>query len=159
MTYNFNTMKGIDILSKDTLDAIKADAICVTTNGIVKSNGELIMGAGVAKQFKETIPNIERILGAKVRITGNHVYEACKYKTNLKEVQVLSFPTKNDFRDKADINLIIQSAKRLVKWADKTGATRILIPSPGTGLGGLTYKTVYSALNDILDKRFTIVTK
>ena len=30
-----------------------ADAICFTSNGILKSNGSLVMGAGVAKAFRD----------------------------------------------------------------------------------------------------------
>jgi hypothetical protein len=32
------------------------DTSCCTTNCVVKSNGELVMGAGIAKQFTETFP-------------------------------------------------------------------------------------------------------
>ena len=34
------------------------DAICCTTNKIVKNNGELVMGAGIAKQFKAKYPDL-----------------------------------------------------------------------------------------------------
>ncbi|MCZ2224447.1 MAG: hypothetical protein LC122_12560 [Chitinophagales bacterium] len=33
-----------------------ADAICITTNGIVKSNQEAVMGAGIALQAAEKFP-------------------------------------------------------------------------------------------------------
>lgn len=159
--YNFKILNGVDITSDKFLLSNKPSAICVTTNGVVKANGELVMGAGVAKAFNDKFNGIALLLGQKVSKFGNHVYHACKYipKNSDLEVSLLSFPTKHDWRDKADINLIKQSALRLVKWANQTGATKIYIPSPGTGFGGLDKSIVYNVLNDILDERFTIVTK
>ena len=46
MKYNFNILTG------NIFDYVGlVDAICITTNGTIKSNGELVMGAGVAKAF------------------------------------------------------------------------------------------------------------
>ncbi len=148
---NFNIVKG------DIFDYIGvADAICVTTNGVVKKNGELVMGAGVAKEFADKFTNMSFILGCKVKEYGNHVFQVgyCHNKT-----AVLSFPTQHHYNAKADLDLIIQSANRLVKWANQRNAKSIIIPSPGTGLGGLDKSVVYEALNEILDNRFTIITK
>ena len=150
MNYNFKIEK-CDIFSLIGV----VDAICVTTNGVVKSNGELVMGAGVAKQFANKYQSLPLLLGDKVLSHGNHVYFA----TEIDETAILSFPTKHNYRDKSSLELIKRSAKRLVYWANSTGAKTIVIPSPGTGLGGLSKEVVYSALNDILDSRFTIVTK
>jgi len=150
MNYSFNIEKC------DIFNYVGAvDAICVTTNGVVKHNGELVMGAGIAKQFAEYMPQLPKLLGNKVSTYGNNVYHV----GHADCTAILSFPTKHHYNDKSDLDLIIKSAKRLVKWANINNATDILIPSPGTGLGGLSKQVVYSALNGILDKRFTIVTK
>ena len=151
--YNFKIEK-CNILDK----VATALAICVTTNGVVKSNGELVMGAGVAKQFAIEFPSIPGILGAKVSKYGNHVYEC----GSIYDTTVLSFPTKHNYKDKSDLELIKQSAKRLVKWANVNSVESescIYIPSPGTGLGGLDKSVVYNELNKILDNRFVICTK
>ena len=135
-----------------------AKAICVTTNGIVKSNGQLVMGAGVAKQFANRFIQLPYILGNKVSKYGNHVFECGE----VDGTHLLSFPTKHNYSDKSDIELIAQSATRLVKWANLNNITEqrsIFIPSPGTGLGGLSKDKVYSVLNTILDERFVICTK
>ena len=147
----FNIVKG------DIFDYIGvADCICVTTNGVVKRNGELVMGAGVAKAFADKFTNISFVLGYKVKKYGNHVFQAGYYHN---KTAVLSFPTKHHYSAKADLDLIIQSANRLVKWANQNNAKSIIIPSPGTGLGGLDKTVVYDALSNILDERFTIITK
>lgn len=149
MKYNFNEIKG------DIFDYIgDADVICVTTNGIVKTNGELVMGAGVAKAFANRYKDMPKILGKKVKEHGNIVFQGGEDNSTL----LLSFPTKNNFKDKADIKLIIKSAERLRRFADKRDWQKIIIPSPGTGLGGLNKNIVYDTLNKIFDNRFYIIT-
>ena len=54
------------------------DIVCVTTNGIIKSNGELVMGAGCALEFKNRFPKIPKILGDKIKKSGNLPYVAGK---------------------------------------------------------------------------------
>lgn len=50
----------------------QGDAVCVTTNGIVKANGEAVMGAGIAKEANRY--NLARELGTRLRAGGNHCY-------------------------------------------------------------------------------------
>lgn len=168
MNYNFNITNG------NIFDYIgKADCICITTNGTIKSNGELVMGAGVAKQFYDMYNNefdIARRLANKLykgsKINKLHVvdqkdnicYLALNAKHN-KGTHVLSFPTKNHFMDKGSLDLIIQSAKRAVIFANIYNCNSIIISSPGTGCGRLNENEVYNELNKILDKRFTIIKK
>ena len=165
--YNFNIVYG------DIFNYIgKADCICVTTNGTIKSNGELVMGAGVAKQFYDkynTTHGIARKLAlllsrGNVNIKKLHVispknnicYRAIKAEDNY-GTNVVSFPTKNHFQDKGDLELIKRSARRMVEFANTYDLKHIVIPSPGTGCGQLKEDDVYKELNKILDKRFTVI--
>lgn len=167
--YNFNIIHG------DIFDFIgDADCICVTTNGTIKTNGELVMGAGVAKQFYDRYNNshniakklAELLYGDKISLKKMHVvpthnnvcYRAIKAEEN-NGTHVVSFPTKNHFMDKGDLELIKRSAERMVKFADIYGLKKIIIPSPGTGCGQLNETDVYNELNKILDKRFYIIKK
>lgn len=50
------------------------DAICVTTNGMIKNDGLAVMGAGIAKEADNKY-KIARTLGQKLRETGNHVFD------------------------------------------------------------------------------------
>lgn len=148
----------------------KADCICVTTNGTIKSNGELVMGAGVAKQFADKYKNqgIAKILANKlykgsplkkmhvVNPMDNICYKAIDAISN-NGTYVLSFPTKNHFMDKGDLELIKRSAERAVYFANMYNLNSIIIPSPGTGCGQLNEDDVYQALDKILDERFTII--
>lgn len=130
-----------------------ADIVCITTNGIVKSNGELVMGAGCALAFKERFPEIPKILGKKVRAKGNIPLIV----GNVGKTYIVSFPTKNDYRNKSNINIIKNSAKFIVEIADYLEAEKIYIPSPGTGFGGLSKEDVYKEIEAILDDRFIIL--
>lgn len=49
------------------------DAICITTNGFVKRNGECVMGKGCAKQAAVKYPGLTKDLGTAIRANGNVV--------------------------------------------------------------------------------------
>ena len=130
----------------------KYDLVCTTTNGIVRANGRLVMGAGNAKAFRDYFPNLDLELGSKVSVYGNRPFLVYK-----KGKAICSFPTKNHWRDKSDICLIQSSANALVKIATSRFLTRVALPAPGVGAGGLSWKKdVYPVLKPILDDRFVI---
>ena len=141
------------IVNQDILlDPKKYDAIAVTTNGIVKRNGNLVMGAGIAKQFALKYPRLPYELGRKVKTYGN-----IPFMIKEKGYAILSFPTKNHYSEKSDLELIEASAKKIKLMADKFYWTKVAIPAPGVGLGGLSWtKQVQPLLDQILDDRFII---
>lgn len=138
------------------LFALEGDCLCVPTNGIV-SAGKLIMGAGVAKEFRDKYRRIDYKLGDLVSNKGNHCYLVKDSESNQ---WIMSFPTKNHFMDASPLKLVVQSAREAVVLADAMGLKNILLPAPGCGLGGLDWETqVKPAIEDILDDRFTVVMK
>ena len=140
---------------------LDADAICVTTNGVVKNNGELVMGAGIALQFANKFPGLADFFGRGVKEMGNHVQHAW-YRLpnqNNREICIISIPTKHHWKDKSDMFLILRSIKELVQKADDLKLKKIVLSRPGCGLGGLDYETqVKPAIQHILDDRFYIIT-
>lgn len=132
--------------------------ICITTNGVVLKNGNLVMGAGCALEAKMRFPGIDKVLGWKVNTTGNYpFYIRTEVINSTNSIDLVSFPTKHNYRDKSDINLIRQSAIKLVELADQMNWKKIVIPKPGCGLGGLNWDDVKSELVNILDDRFYII--
>lgn len=131
-----------------------ANAICVTTNGILKSDGSLVMGGGIALQAAKKFTGIDQRLGAKVRDKGNvpHI-GAVKEGT-----YIVSFPTKYDWKDNSSMLLILQSAKALVKMADENDWSYVAMPRPGCGLGNLNWEDVKGILIPLFDFRFVICT-
>lgn len=130
------------------------DAICVTTNSVVKQNGELVMGGGVAKYFAQNYPTLPYQLGQKVKVYGNQ-----PYLIKIKGDTIVSFPTKNHYQDPSDLDLIKTSATKLAQLATKFRWTKVAIPAPGVGLGKLKWKDVNEAISPILDNRFIILFK
>lgn len=47
--------------------------IVIPTNGVLKSNGEAVMGAGLAKQAAQRFPTLPQLLGQAIRHTGNRL--------------------------------------------------------------------------------------
>lgn len=121
---------------------------CVTTNGVVKKNKELVMGAGIALAAKQKFPSLAKILGQLVLESGNHVYI-------IPEFQIASFPTKMDWKDNSSLELIEQSCQELVKKSKDWDL--IVLPRPGCSLGKLDWSQVKPILTKFLDDRFVIL--
>jgi hypothetical protein len=124
--------------------------IAITTNGVIKDNGDLVMGAGVALEAKVRYPELPTILGKYVFEYGNQPYICKKFK-------LISFPTKHHFKNPSDIDLILQSARILTKMLDRIDIQKVYMPKPGCGNGGLQWIYVKPLLEKILDDRFTII--
>ena len=55
------------IEKKGNIFESNCSVICITTNGIVKANGEVVMGAGVALYAKNIFTSIPLIMGKKIK--------------------------------------------------------------------------------------------
>jgi hypothetical protein len=88
-----------------------------------------------------------------VKKNGNHVYVAKCLGDN-----IVSFPTKNHWKDPSDIGLIKQSALELVEMTDQAGWNKVYLSWPGCGLGGLNKEQVRKVIQPIFDDRFYILT-
>lgn len=148
-------IKG-DILSDKIIS--KADAICFTSNGVVKSNGALVMGAGVAKAFRDRFPGIDKRAGSIVKLHGNNCNVIGRAKSNNdKFATIIAFPTKHHWRNQSDLELIKASAYRLVHLIERYDWSNVYLPKPGCFNGGLKWKDVKEELENILDDRVTII--
>lgn len=148
-------LKGKDIFTLPQNN----EAMCVTTNGIVKTNGHAVMGAGIALQANKKL-NLSAKLGSYLKQYGNRAFNLGKYQRQDGAIfTVFSFPTKHNFKDDSDINLICKSANELVEMCNKFGITKCYLTRPGCGCGKLNWEhTVKPWLEQILDDRFVVVT-
>lgn len=128
--------------------------IAVITNGIVKKDETAVMGAGIALELKNRNKNIPKVLGQLLKNKGNHIFQLTR--------NIITFPTKNHWRDKSDLKLIEQSAQELLKLADENSNDgywqKIYVPQPGCGCGGLKWNEVRQILDKYFDDRFFIIT-
>lgn len=131
------------------------DVICTTTNGEIKKDGKAVMGRGNAKFVRDTFPGVDTLLGKCLQKYGNRVVPLGKQQFNGKEFTLLTFPTKNAWRDKSDLALIQKSAKEIKQLADHYQFQTIYLPIPGCSNGQLNWSDVKEVLTD-LDARFII---
>lgn len=126
---------------------IPADAICITTNGFVKANGRCVMGRGCAKEARDKIRNLDLELGHMIHDYGNNVHQLTQYQGK----DLFSFPVKHNWWETADLDLIERSCNQLVgkMLLSNRLYSRILIPRPGCGNGGLDWE---SQVKPILEK-------
>ena len=149
--------------AKGNLWTYPAQARIITTNGTIKKNGECVMGRGCAREAVVGVnnkcgswPGLPSILGASVATDGNHVAFLGACVTPATGV-LYSFPVKHNWYERADIKLIKRSAAELVVQAGLSGWTKLVLPRPGCGNGGLRWEDVRPILEPILDDRFTVI--
>jgi len=134
-------------------DIFSNKCFCITTNGTVKRNDELVMGAGIALKAKILYPMLPILFGKHVRSNGN-IPCLLKYKDKI----IISFPTKDHYSFKSDISIIINSSIKLVNIADELKLSEIYLPRPGCSNGKLNWYFVKKNICNILDNRFIVCT-
>lgn len=161
------------------------DAICLTTNGFLKSNKHAVMGRGVAKQAAMKWPELPYAIGKILAEKGNHVAVAATGDVDAHVYSVVMFPVKpvsevcalacsNVVKHKradfmpgdivpgwaclANTNIIRRSCEELVKLTDERKWLRVVLPKPGAGAGELNYEQlVEPILVKYLDDRFYVI--
>lgn len=140
-----------------TLPQGNTEGVCVTTNGILKSDGRAVMGAGIAKQANALF-HLDLRLGQYLKAYGNRVFNMGRYSNGSKCFSVITFPTKYHWKDDSDITLICKSCEQLVELCNKFGITKCYLPPVGCGCGNLNYENIVKPwISQILDDRFVIV--
>lgn len=156
-------------------------AIAVTTNGIVKNNGDAVMGKGIAKQCNDKF-HIAPLLGKYLKQYGNRVFNMGAYMFDdtaddghrinkktfihpsdkiayevLSFINIITFPTKHNWKDNSDIELIKTSCKQITEVCDKFKIELCYIPPVGCGCGNLRWEEVEPVISKLLDDRFILV--
>jgi len=129
-------------------------ALCLTTNGSIKTNGAGVMGRGIALQATRRYPGIGQALGAHLAQNGNHVGLLI---TREDGRPIYAFPVKHVWDQHADLQLIERSARELVEIVDELSLASVALPRPGCGNGGLRWEDVKPRIESILDDRFIVV--
>ena len=123
----------------------ECDAICITTNGsVMKDNKNImggdIMGGGCAYQAKEMFEGLDCVVGKDILENGLRVFYIKVKKGPFKNLVI--FPVKYKINENADIGLIVKSCKELIRITAEKKWTKVIIPRPGCGLGGLKWEDV-----------------
>ena len=165
-----------ELIGADLFDLIEdegVNAICITTNCSVSSDGTNPMGGGCAGAAARRYPRLEKILGQSL-LTMPNVPFLMGYVDPMSDtfreqgdvhlygnhVALWSYPTMHEIGEPADLKLVLRSAELMMEVADSFGYEVVCIPRPGCGIGGLDWETeVKPALEEILDYRFYLVHK
>ena len=135
------------------------EAAVVTTNGVIRKNGDAVLGKGQALEAKKLFPGMEQQLGEYLRKYGNRAFYMGARQVGDHLTSVVTFPTKHHYRDNSDLDLIMRSAIQLKEIVIKFQLSKVYLPPVGCGLGRLDYlNQVRPILHKILDDdRFVIV--
>ena len=135
----------------------QGEAVCITTNGIVKQNGCAVMGKGIALQA-DNLFHVSGKLGQYLQTYGNRPFNLGVATLNGIPFYLFSFPTKHHWKEDSDITLICDSAQKIVEMCDKFNVQKCYLPLVGCGCGNLNWdNTVKPWLSQILDNRFIVV--
>ena len=167
-------------LIKEKLGKDEKCCICITTNGFVKSNGEAVMGRGIAKSIADQRPKIKKKLGELLKTIGNQVHILGVVNNTV----IITFPVKpismeilapddfnyivnhmkNKFKYddkvpgwacKADIDIIKKSIRELTDVTKKFGIP-VYLPKPGCGAGELQWSDVKSVIEEYCHENIII---
>lgn len=124
--------------------------IGVTTNSCLNKNGDLIMGAGIAKEAKERCPDLPHFLSQTIKDElyirrENGDYESkdidVYYGVSHSPYGVIALQTKYDWKDPSPINLVEITLSNLVTFCTWHPKTIVHIPALGCGHGGLDWES------------------
>ena len=144
----------LQIINNDIWKFWENDAtIVVPTNGFVKNDGSCVMGRGLAKQAIQRVYNMQFILGSMIKAHGNVPFY-------FDHVNIITFPVKHNWWEKADLELIKKSACKLraeieTEWTDVP--IPIYMPKVGCGNGQLDWKDVEPIIETLLKDIVLIV--
>jgi len=99
-----------------------------------------VMGAGLAKKFKEKHPDMFSFYKETCRKKEMKIGFPIIFKSS--EKQILLFPTKNHWMDKSNIKSIQLGLQNLVDNIENFGISSIAFSALGCGLGGLKWKDI-----------------
>ena len=138
----------------------QCDAICITTNGIVKLvDGKFlaVMGLGLAKQAADQFSGLQEELANQIRENGHHT-QVIRLKDHSTPYNIVSLPIKTHYRLSSKLDLVIQSIMELVELTNSRNWQNVVLPRPGCGLGRLPWNHVKYICEQHLDDRFSIIT-
>lgn len=136
-------------------EELKPQVLVVTTNNVIRKDGRLTMGAGIALEFREKFAELDREFADLIKDRTPNIYSVREFAGY--QAIIYSLQTKFHWKNPSDMSLIIKSCAKLRTFVDDLNIKSVLMTRPGCGNGGLDWDEVYKYIKDIFDSRFTIV--
>lgn len=131
------------------------DHFIVTTNAVVKNDGALVMGAGLAKQARDRQPGLDKMFGTAIKLWHDpgEPYGCMLWANNTFGM----FQVKHHYKDQANMHLIIYSTGMLQAFAQSNPTKQYALNFPGIGNGKLKYDDVKPVI-DLLPRNVQVWT-
>lgn len=128
----------------------ECDYACITTNSMVKKDGRLVMGRGIAQQVRDSFPDIDLDFGKTISMFTKKLpkYNIIKCQTYKK---FIAFQVKYHWADKADLDLINNSCHTLVQLSEFEKGKTFFLNFPGIGNGQLSREEVLPIVEALPD--------
>jgi hypothetical protein len=136
-------------ITGDIWEYAETAIIVITTNGSLTKDGRAIMGRGVARQAAARGYGLAENLGRLIALHGSHVFDLGS--------GIVTFPVEETAWSLPDLRIISRSAEELRLLADRNRWSRIVVPRPGCGGGGLAWHEVKPLLEPWFDNRFSVI--
>ena len=108
--------------------------LIIPINLVVKLNGELVMGAGLALQAKNRYPGVAKDFGKEISIDNK-----IRPRFNTGNGWLFGFPTKVHYKDDSNYTLVTTALQEIQKLAEKGYEHNFYVPLLGSGCGKLNY--------------------
>jgi hypothetical protein len=150
----------IEVARDFWLEAESAQVLVCTINTVTRRDGQLVMGAGIAKDFAGHFPWLPDCWGIRTKgIQNNRTYPFVEMREPWnQDPHIVGIHTKFNWKDRSPFKLVERSVKQLFIIAEALNWHSILMTRPGCGHGGLHWeKQVKPLCETVLEDRFTIV--
>lgn len=108
-----------------------------------------VMGAGLAKAFKDRYPHMNEQYEVKCKLGLLKPGMLDVYIVDSSPKYIINFPTKNDWRSPSLMEYIYDGVSALHYEVWRWNIKSVAIPALGCGLGGLDWKDVKPVLADL----------
>ncbi len=145
----WKVLRGIFLSSQFTLFEVDLWALhelgwwaVIPTNLQVRSNGEAVMGAGLAKAAAARFPELPAAYG---RYLADGKRRMAK-----RDLRLILAPSKHHWKEDADLELIEESCRAIGDYA-RADDMVIAMPPFGCGLGGLDWQEIHPLVMEWLN--------
>lgn len=107
-----------------------------------------VMGAGLAKEFKERYP---QYYDDYKRMCNNNNFSACAHSFIKYNEEFISFATKTHWKDPSSLELVKSGLSRMPKVLNRLENHYVHIPMLGCGLGGLEWSEVQPLIHGMAE--------
>ena len=129
----------------------KTDIFMITTNPIIRNDGAVVMGRGIALEAKKRFPQLPYDFGKELKSLHPEIDQESVGQIGVYDgTPIWFFMVKHHWRDAASLRIIEQSVFYL-KYGFKISDKRIDLNFPGIGNGRLERNRVLPILEELPD--------